>query len=87
MKKLLVTFLFAGLFAIQPVFADAEDVPEGAGKMITAPAKVITETADNIEEQGAIGIITGPVEGAVKAAGQVIEGAAQIITAPITDGD
>ena len=87
MKKLLLTFVFAGLFAIQPVFADAEDVPEGAGKMITAPAKVVTETVENIEEQGAIGIVTGPVEGAVKAVGQVLEGAGQIITAPVTDGD
>ena len=87
MKKLLLTVVFAGLFAIQPVFADAEDVPEGAAKMVTAPAKVVTETAENIEEQGAVGIVTGPIEGAVKAAGQVIEGAAQIITAPVTEGD
>ena len=90
---LALTLSGPGLFA-----ADAADgverVGEGTVKAVTAPAEIIEGIEEETEDKGAVGVVTGSVVGGANAAGQVVEGAADIATgavgtilSPITNND
>lgn len=79
---LALTFFGPGLFA-----ADAADgverVGEGTVKAVTAPAEIIEGIEEETEDKGAVGVVTGSVVGGANAAGQVVEGAADIATGAV----
>lgn len=90
---LALTFFGPGLFA-----ADAADgverVGEGTVKAVTAPVEVVESIEEETADKGAAGVVTGSVVGGAKAAGQVVEGAADIATgavetilSPLSGGD
>ena len=65
-------------------------IASAAGETVTAPGRVLTETGDHIGNYGVGGIVTGPVTGAFKGAGQAMRGSGRlfigimdVLTAPI----
>jgi hypothetical protein len=92
--RTLIFTLSLTLFSIV-VFAADEGVDravDGAKDAITAPGTVVEEIASDTSEHGPVGVVTGSVKGGVKAAGQVVKGAAKVgvgvieaVTKPLTD--
>jgi hypothetical protein len=57
-----------------------EKVVEGTGEVVTYPGEIVEGVAEETEEKGAVGVVTGTAKGTVNAAGQAVEGAADIAT-------
>jgi len=85
---------FTGLFSLAS-FADeakgVERAAEGTEQAVTAPGQIVEGVSEDTKKDGATGVVTGTVKGTVKAAGQAVEGAANVgvgaveaVTAPIT---
>ena len=69
-----------------------ERVVEGTGEVVTSPGEIVEGIAEETEDKGAVGVVTGTAKGTVNAAGQAVEGAADIATGvvetvldPLTD--
>ncbi|HEY7840838.1 MAG TPA: hypothetical protein VIC61_04660 [Gammaproteobacteria bacterium] len=86
---------FTGVFSLAS-FADEakgpERVVEGTGEVVTSPGEIVEGVAEETEDKGAVGVVTGTAKGTVNAAGQAVEGAADIATGvvetvldPVTD--
>lgn len=94
-KLLTIIFTLSLTLFSTVVFAADEGVDravDGAKDAITSPGTVVEEIAADTQEHGAVGVVTGSVKGGVKAAGQVVTGAAKIgvgvieaVTEPLRD--
>jgi hypothetical protein len=69
-----------------------ERVVEGTAEVVTSPGEIVEGVAEETEDKGATGVVTGTAKGTVNAAGQAVEGAADIATGvvetvldPLTD--
>lgn len=85
MKRFLGVFavLVFGAFSFAS-FADEakgpERVVEGTAEVVTSPGEIVEGVAEETEDKGAVGVVTGTAKGTVNAAGQAVEGAADIAT-------
>ena len=67
-----------------PVFSFADDtkgverVGEGVKDAVTSPGQIVEGVQEETEKDGAVGVVTGTAKGTVNAAGQAVEGAAEI---------
>jgi len=69
-----------------------ERAVDGAAATVTSPGKIVEGIADDTNEHGAVGVVTGSVKGGAAAAGQAVKGAADVgvgvieaVTSPLTD--
>ncbi|HEY7840925.1 MAG TPA: hypothetical protein VIC61_05100 [Gammaproteobacteria bacterium] len=98
MKRILgavAVLAFTGAFSLVSFADDAkgpERVVEGTGEVVTSPGEIVEGVAEETEDKGAVGVVTGTAKGTVNAAGQAVEGAADIATGvvetvldPVTD--
>lgn len=99
--KMLVTLVCLSALAM-PVHSDDRPIAgheqggalvmTGAKDTITAPGRIWTETGEDMSNFGAGGIVTGPVIGGLKGAGQALRGTGRMmigildfLTAPIRE--
>lgn len=52
-----------------------ERVVEGTEAVVTSPGEIVEGVAEETEDKGAVGVVTGTAKGTVNAAGQAVEGA------------
>jgi hypothetical protein len=86
MKRILgvaAMLAFTGAFPLAS-FADEakgpERVVEGTGEVVTSPGEIVEGVAEETEDKGAAGVVTGTAKGTVNATGQAVEGAVDIGT-------
>ena len=97
MKRIISTVAVLGLTALFSVSSFADDArgPEraanGAVETVTSPGQIVKGVSDDTSKDGATGVVTGTVKGTANAAGQAVEGAANIgvgvvqtVTDPLT---
>lgn len=61
-------------------FEDKGDlIATGATDVATAPGRIATETGEDLHNFGAGGLITGPIVGSIKGAGQAAKGGARVL--------
>jgi len=82
MKKIFAAIVVAtvlGAFSAQPVLAASAGVDRAAGGVVdavTSPVKVFEGIRQDTVAYGPVGVVTGSVKGGVRAAGQLVTGAA-----------
>lgn len=84
MKRILgavAVLVFTGAYSLASIADDAkgpERVVEGTGEVVTSPGEIVEGVAEETEEKGAVGVVTGTAKGTVNAAGQAVEGAVDV---------
>ena len=79
--NIFVILLFA---AALPLYSSADDaegierVGEGTADVVTSPGQIVEGVAEETEDKGAAGVVTGTAKGSVDAAGQAAGGAVDI---------
>ena len=79
--NIFVLLVFAGAF---PLYSFADDtsgierVGEGTADVVTSPGQIVEGVAEETEDKGAAGVVTGTAKGSVDAAGQAAGGAVDI---------
>ena len=79
--NIFVILLFA---AALPLYSSADDaegierVGEGTADVVTSPGQIVEGVAEETEDKGAVGVVTGTAKGTVEAAGQAVEGAVDV---------
>jgi hypothetical protein len=79
--NILAVLVFAGAVPASSLADDAkgvERVGEGTKDVVTSPGQIVEGVAEETEDKGAAGVVTGTAKGTVEAAGQAVEGAAEI---------
>ena len=87
--------VFTGAFSMASYAEDAkgpERVVEGTEAVVTSPGEIVEGVAEETEDKGAVGVVTGTAKGTVNAAGQAVEGAVDMgagvvetVLDPLTD--
>ena len=86
MKKLKIVTILAFIVTSPALIAGDDDargpekVGEGIVKTVTSPGKIVEGIAEETEDKGAVGLVTGPVKGGAKAGVKAVDGAADIAT-------
>ncbi len=80
MKKSVFTIALASVLAVaQPALAEESGVNRAAGGVadaVTSPVKVFEGISQDTQAYGPVGVVSGSVKGGVRAAGQLVAGAA-----------
>jgi hypothetical protein len=79
--SILAILVFAGAVPVYSLADDAkgvERVGEGTKDVVTSPGQIVEGVAEETEDKGAAGVVTGTAKGTVEAAGQAVEGAAEV---------
>ena len=84
MTRILSAFVMVVVTSAFPLCSFADDakgverVGEGAEAVVTSPGEIVEGVAEETEDKGAVGVVTGTAKGTVEAAGQAVEGAVDI---------
>ena len=84
--NILVIMIFTVAFPLTSFADDSkgmERMGDGAVDVVTSPGQIPEGIAEQTEEQGAVGVVTGTAKGSVDAAGQAAGGAIDIGTGAV----